>query len=301
MLGLGLNYFQYSLKHLDDFPDPYYINDVIIIDPIKNRDFLNKVQELRDLITTYCCLVENSIEKSIEEVLCKINEILVNVNNINYTEFVAYWKSLDTQFGTFLEIPDNKALLKRLLDKYCERRRKLYEEYGYTNVSIQALYDSGSSRSKGQKFKNKIKDIVKEILKIEVIFIEKRNWEEIRKKLNLNYNFGRTHQNKIPDFYILYKNHHIIGEAKHIHNKGGAQDKQIGELIDFIKQSEENKQIHYLSFLDGLYLHYFTQNTLSDKLKKQKEDIEEALKNNPQNFFVNTKGFKKLLQDLRNE
>ncbi len=218
---------------------------------------------------------------------------------INYTEFVAYWKSLDTQFGTFLEIPNQEDLLKKLLDKYCERRRKLYESYGYTNISIQALYDSGSSRSKGQKFKPKIRDIVKNILKTEVLFIEKTNWKRIKKDLGLKYSFGNIHQNKIPDFYIKYMDHYIKGEAKHIHNKGGAQDKQIGELIDFIRQSEDNKNIHYLSFLDGLYLYYFTQNNLSDKLNQQKEDIKKALTKNPQNIFVNTKGFKKFLEDLK--
>jgi len=301
MLNKGLFYFYYSLNNLDDFPDPYYMNDVIIIDSTKDIEFLNKVQQLRDLITAYCTLKENRIKEGIEEILYKIESILLTVENINYTEFVAYWKSLDTQFGTFLEIPDKKKLLKILLDKYCERRKILYEKYGYTNVSVQAIYDSGSSRSKGQKFKPKIKNMVNKILGIDVIFIEKRNWEKIKDNLNLNYNFGNIHQNKIPDFYIEYKGHHIIGEAKHIHNKGGAQDKQIGELIDFINQSENTPKVHYLSFLDGLYLYYFSQSTLSDKLKKQKEDIENALNKNSQNFFVNTKGFEKLLKDLKDE
>lgn len=62
MIKEGLYYFRYSLKNLDDFPDPYYVNDVIIIDPVKNKDFLVKVNQLRDLITTYCCLKENTIK-----------------------------------------------------------------------------------------------------------------------------------------------------------------------------------------------------------------------------------------------
>jgi hypothetical protein len=300
MLKDGLFYWNYSLRNKDPFPDPYYINDVIIIDPKKDRRFLEKVNQLRDLITTYCCLIENKIEGSINEIVSKIKDILLNVNNINYTEFVAYWKALDTQYGTFKELPNQEDLLKKLLNNFCKRRRILYEKYGYTHTSIQALYDSGSSRSKGQKFKPKITDIVTSILKIEPIFIEKGNWRKLKKSLNLKYQFGNNHQNKIPDFYIRYKNHHIIGEAKHIHNTGGAQDKQISELIDFINQSEDDS-IHYLSFLDGLYMHRFSQKNLSDKLQQQKKDIEEALRIHPKNFFVNTEGFIKLLEDLKNE
>ena len=301
MLKNGIFYWKYSLEHLEEFPDFYYVNDVIIIDPVKNKDFLEKVENLRDLITTYCCLRENGIEQGIDEVLLKILEILTSVNNINYTEFVAYWKSLDAQYESFLELPNKEELLRKLLDKYCYRRRKLYETYGYTNVSIQALYDSGSSRSKGQKFKEKIKDLVKQILSGDgkLIYIEKGNWKAIKNNLNLTYNFGSSHQNKIPDFLIEYKNRYIIGEAKHIHNTGGAQDKQITELINFINQKENNENIHYLSFLDGLYMYRFTQKNLSDKLKKQKEDIEKILNKNPQNFFVNTNGFRKLLEDLK--
>ncbi len=303
MMKKGLFYWTYSLNHPEDFPDIYYVHDVIIIDPEKDKDFLKKVSALRDLITTYCCLKDNLIEGTINEVIYKIKDILVNIDNINYTEFVAYWKSLDAQYGTFLELPNQEDLLKKLLDKYCERRRVLYEKYGYTNVSIQALYDSGSSRSKGQKFKRKIKDKVEEVLgeDANLIFIEKKNWKKIKKDLKLKYNFGKHHQNKIPDFLITYNDHFIIGEAKHIHNTGGAQDKQISELIDFINQSEEQINIHYLAFLDGLYMYRFIKNDLSDKLKKQKNDIESALKKYPQNFFVNTNGLLRLLEDLRNE
>lgn len=300
MLRNSLFYWEYSLQNKDPFPDPYYINDVIIIDPKKHKNFLNNVNHLRDLVTTYCCLLQNGLTENVDQVFKKIKDILLSVNNINYTEFVAYWKTLDTEYGTFKEIPNQDELLQILLEKFCERRRVLYEKYGYTHTSIQALYDSGSSRGKGQKFKPKIKDLTFSILRIEPIFINKNNWKQIREKLKLKYQFGNSHQNKVPDFYIQYKNHHIIGEAKHIHSTGGAQDKQISELIDFIRQTEEGN-IHYLSFLDGLYFNRFSQKNLSEKLKKQKQDIEKSLEEYPKNFFVNTNGFRKLLEDLKNE
>ncbi|NPA16209.1 MAG: hypothetical protein GXO05_00550, partial [Aquificae bacterium] len=85
MLKEGMFYWEYSLEHLDDFPDPYYINDVIIIHPEEKKEFLDNVKRLRDLITAYCSLRENGINDGISKIISKIKEILLNVENINYT------------------------------------------------------------------------------------------------------------------------------------------------------------------------------------------------------------------------
>jgi hypothetical protein len=292
------------------------MNDNIIV----KNPLLKEVETLRELISAYCVLRKNRLEteEAEKKLIEEIEKILISLKNINYTEFVAYWKCLDMQYGTFLEFVKEekelaKSVLKELLEKYCKRREKIYLQFGYTHTTLQALYDSGSSRSKGQKFKDKIRDITLSTLPIKeitsskeieegiLIFITKKIWPVIKEKLSLKYHFGQSHQNKIPDFYISYKGHHIIGEAKHIHNTGGAQDKQITELISFIKQSENRNNIHYLAFLDGLYMRRFSRPYISDKIQRQKEDIEKALKLNPFNFFVNGNGLRVLLEDLRDE
>jgi len=86
---------------------------------------------------------------------------------------------------------------------------------------------------------------------------------------------------------------------EHIKESGGAQDKQIVEAIDFIKYSEKSEYIHYVSFLDGVYFNkfIFADSSTESKIRKQKEDIERYLKNNPQNFFVNTAGLKEIFKD----
>ncbi len=97
-------------------------------------------------------------------------------------------------------------------------------------------------------------------------------------------------------------NNIFIIEAKHIKESGGAQDKQITELINFIKYQEniKNPTIHYVSFLDGIYFNKFIKeingNTNNNKCKKNKiqsqmNDIISHLKNNKSNFFVNTERF----------
>jgi len=118
------------------------------------------------------------------------------------------------------------------------------------------------------------------------------------KELKVKYKFGTEHQGKEPDIVLKINDHFFIIEAKHIKESGGAQDKQIVEIIEFIKYSETNRKIHYLSFVDGVYFNNFVWNDKDSKISRQRKDIEEYLKTNKNNFFVNTLGFITLLNDL---
>ncbi|MEJ5173416.1 MAG: hypothetical protein WHT47_06845 [Hydrogenothermaceae bacterium] len=126
-------------------------------------------------------------------------------------------------------------------------------------------------------------------------------FKDFCKRFNIKYQFGIDHQGKLPDFVLKIDDHFFILEAKHIKECGGAQDKQIVELIEFIKYSE-NPNIHYISFMDGIYFNNFisTSRKNSSKVNTQKEDIEKYLKNNPHNFFVNTAGLKAIFEDIKN-
>ena len=80
---------------------------------------------------------------------------------------------------------------------------------------------------------------------------------------------------------------------------GGGQDKQINEIISFIILTVTNKKIHYISFLDGIYFNLFANKTLNkEKILNQLNNIKHNLKNNKQNYFLNTVGFKKLLEEI---
>jgi hypothetical protein len=94
------------------------------------------------------------------------------------------------------------------------------------------------------------------------------------------------------DFFII--------EAKHIKEEGGAQNKQLIEIIDFINYSETSESIHYLSFIDGGYFSKSVSKTShhNNKLNKQKKDIVKRLETHPNNFFVNTMGLEELLKDI---
>ena len=87
-------------------------------------------------------------EKSASKILDEIHGIIISRDKIQYTEFIAFWKALDMSYSVFKKLPNQKFILEGLLQKYRERRRKLYDRLGYSNVTVQALYDCGASRKK---------------------------------------------------------------------------------------------------------------------------------------------------------
>lgn len=314
----NIYYWMISLQNPEPVVDNYYIFDEIIID---DKQFIEKVEKLRELIISYCVVIEKD-ENVAEKILDDIFEIISIVDKIQYTEFVAFWKTLDISFSIFKQfkyVQLRKSILAELLKRYCLRRRKLYDKLGYSNVVVQALYDSGVSRSKGVSGIKKVLSLASEIFNlsknthlktIEQIerwprgyFLpdgeDKELFELFCKSFEITYQFGREHQGKRPDIVLKIDSQFFIIEIKHIKESGGAQDKQIAELIDFIKHSEKLEFIHYVSFIDGIYFNNFISCPNNDsKIKKQKEDIEKYLKENPNNFFVNTAGLMELFTDI---
>ena len=315
-LRKNIEYWNESLTHPEKFLDDYYIFDDIIVN---DQNLIEKIKQLRFLIITYCKMTEID-ENVTSKILDKIYNILVSIENIQYTEFVAFWKNLDLSYSIFKDFknsPESINILRDILEKYCEKRFELYNSLGYSNITVQALYDAGASRKKGMAGINKLEDLIKsrfedvvhaedwnslEIANIAYFLPDSKDeklFKEFCEIYKIQFEFGKTHQGKEPDMVLKVNQDFFIIEAKHINESGGAQDKQIVEVIDFIKNSESSNKIHYLSFMDGLYFNKFSQeNITNNKINNQKRNIEEALKNNENNFFVNTYGFKILLNDL---
>jgi hypothetical protein len=307
-----LDYWAISLKNPEPIIDEYYTFNKLIV---QNQNLIQKVERLRELITTYCVLLEID-RQALGKVLDEIYTIALH-KNIQYTEFIAFWKTLDLSYSSFRQLPeqDRKLMLHKILEEYCKKRIKLYDELGYSNIVVQALYDSGVSRKKGKAGIEKITNLILQKLKNSQIFrtidelrsqilgyfLPDKNkvlFDEFMENYNIEYRFSQTYQGKLPDVVLKVVDQFFIIEAKHINETGGAQDKQIAELISFINQREPSQNIHYVAFLDGLYFNYFINPPKGSKVSQQKEDIENCLKHNHSNFFVNTAGFVNLLQDL---
>jgi hypothetical protein len=312
-LKSNLEYWEHSLKHSEPIFEEYYVKDNLIVE---NKDLIEKVERLRELIISYCVVIEKN-EETAHEILDEIYNIITSVENINYSEFVAFWNAMDISYSIYKEMDNKKEVLRELLSEYCKRRRKIYDKLGYSNIIVQALCDSKSSQkqrnSGGDKLENIVIDNLNDFKNKDCCYFlldrkDKKLFEDFIEKYGLNYEFGKNSQNKVPDMVLKVNNDIFIIEAKHIKEGGGAQDKQMKEIIEFIKYEESNKNIHYISFMDGIYFNKFIKrknyvnennNTKKNKVQNQIKDIEKHLKNNKNNFFVNTEGFKLILKDLK--
>jgi len=312
----NIYYWKKSLESPEQAADPFYTFDKLIV---TDSELIKKVERMRELIISYFILSEKNVDAA-SEILNEIYDLIVSIDKIQYTEFVAFWKTLDISYSVFKKLINKKVILKELLQKYCERRRELYDKMGYSNVTVQSLYDVGSSRKKGVSGIDKIIDMVHKnignvlhakdtntLMKSSTAYFfpdkgDKHLFRLFCKKIGIKYLFGKDHQDKEPDIVLKINNKFYIIEAKHIKESGGAQDKQIVELIEFIRYSEELENVHYVSFMDGVYFNNFSWAKEGDetKVNKQKKAIEEHLTNNPKNFFVNTSGLLSLFEDMKN-
>lgn len=198
-------------------------------------------------------------------------------------------------------------LIKKITQKYFSKRLLndlVPEEW------IQAILDSNSSRKKGKCGELKLISILKRLG-----FKEVKNWKDFNKlnkcvarfskvfsikkvQENLNVKIKAKKQGKKLDLIVKYKNKRFLIEAKHLNTSGGGQDKQISELIEILNLKEKTPNISYVSFLDGSYSNILLSNSKAgDKLKTQRKEIKKYLKKNPNNYWLNTAGFRNLFSD----
>ena len=306
-------YWIISLRNPEPVQDDYYIFDEIILN---DRNLIIKIDRLRELIISYCVLLEKSSDV-INELFKEIFEIIVSIEKIQYHEFIAFWKVLDISYSSFKKLPDKENILKGILNKYCQRRRELYDKTGYSNVTVQALYDFGASRKKGVAANKKIIDLINDFFEnpIHAKTIQDFEYNTIAycepdkggkvlfkqfcNKFNIAYEFGDKHQGKLHDILLKVEDQIFLIEAKHMKESGGAQDKQVVEIIEFIAYSEKSDNIHYVTFMDGIYFNrYASGSSKSGKTGAQKDSIVKNLKINKNNFFINTAGLKQLFEDI---
>ena len=81
---------------------------------------------------------------------------------------------------------------------------------------------------------------------------------------------------------------------------GGSQNAEINEIINFIRYDEKKeKKIHYVSCLQGDFFKSITPDSTQPKNVAQRENILNALKEHPNNFFVNGKALEKLIEEYK--
>ncbi len=295
------HYFKISQENIEPSLDSFYVFDKKSPNLKKH---IKNTKEIKEILTTIKTLQKKkegleTINKYFEELQKSLSEFS------NCSEFICFVNACD---NTLDAVKKDLDLIKKITQKYFSKRLLsdlVPEEW------IQAILDSNSSRKKGKCGELKLISILN---KLE--FKEVKNWEDFNKsnkcaaqfskifsvkkiQENFNVKIKAKKQGKKLDLIVKYKNKIFLIEAKHLNTSGGGQDKQISELIEIINLKEKTSNISYISFLDGSYSNILLFNgKAGDKLKTQRKEIKKYLKKNPNNYWLNTAGFKNLFSDL---
>lgn len=243
------------------------------------------------------------------QIIDEIDECL-NFEGMNYCPFSQYLMVHDVNYEMYLKMlaPEDKEFIIKC---YLEDRHQMYLNRDYSEMIFQVMSDNYSHKRKGKLGVKKIKRIfedfgLEKINNIKEIDNEKyyilpdsdgkKIFKEILDKYRINFEFEKTHQGKMPDALIKYKDYFLIIEHKTSKELGGGQDKQMTEIIDFVGYGE--RFVYYVSYLDGILFNKLKDPRETNKLFRDKQNIYHNLETNPYNFFVNDYGFNKLLKSI---
>lgn len=297
----NLHYFKISKNNQEKLLDDFYVFDEK--KPDLNK-YIKNTKEIKNILITIRTLQRKKEKSSV------INKYFLELSKI-ISEF-----SICSEFGCFINacdniwyyVKDDLDLLKKITERYFDKRvlnEMVPAEW------VQAILDTNSSRKKGKTGENKLIFILKKQGFREVFdwdnffktdycvvkFSKKFNLKNVRKRLGVKINTKK--QNKALDLIIKAKDKILLCEAKHLNTSGGGQDKQISELIEILGLTEKNG-IAYISFLDGKYSNILlSDNRHGEKITTQRKEINKLLKNNPDNYWLNTSGFEALISDLK--
>ncbi|MDD5144796.1 MAG: hypothetical protein PHW72_01610 [Candidatus Pacebacteria bacterium] len=315
--------FKFSLNNPEPIIDDFYLkkgNLIISQNPNDPTTLMKRNFNLLESISAYNFAKKNKNQVTAKKAIETIIEI-VKGKDINYSEFVSFWPVVDISYSLFekMEKADQLKIIKNIVEKYIELRHNLYSVYNYSPTTLQVGKDAKAHKENGNLgaykiskilnsagFVNADSDTVKQFTSVgNKKYIEtdkkgKRLFKDLIIYYKLKFLWSRSKEKKMPDFLIKDGKNIFIVEHKHMKECGGGQDKQINEIISFISFSERNQEIHYVSFLDGIYFNLFTKDNLNEcKVRNQLNSIKKSLKNNKQNYFLNTAGFKKLFNVWR--
>ena len=321
----NLELLAYSGRHPVPLIDPYYNKDKIVITPTKEQsnELMRANARLIELITVFNYLngegrTENDAE--IQGVVENIMKILDGVSGINFSAFSQFFMVYNSAYSSYTEYETSKKrqFIYAMLLRYCKERHGMYTSHGYSDAILQVMCDNYSHKRNSKTTIDKITDAIEplgirrlpQLVSFEsadqfYILPDKGDvdiYQNLVCKLSLEIKALRQEQDKLPDFVLKFDGEYYIGEAKMMKGSGGGQDKQLVEIINFIRYQEQNETVHFVVYFDGEYANMLLSATdRSPKIERQYRDIVKFLTENPRNFFVNPDGFAALLNDLRRD
>ena len=294
---------EFCKKHLEQFLDTYYM----FVE--KHKDLKRYVEVTQEIKNTLIAIKQVKNKKGSSKIVSQLLEQLYKLmpKFSNNSEFGCFINACDSSLE---EVLFDKNLLKKITYLYLEKRDLNDIVPGEW---IQALIDKRAATKKGNTGEKKLKETleskgykqaknIREFQKESKIFASCSGRGDFSNKGLKKYfgeGIGKNTQNKKLDLIIKKKDHVFFLEAKHMKTSGGEQNKQILELIELLRHKPKKPNLHYMSFLDGIYFNklFGTEKAAnkeeSNKINLQKLDIILNLKKIKQNYFVNSAGFKK--------
>jgi len=298
------------LKYCKENPEPSLDSFYFFIKKHKNLD--KYVATTKIIKQKLFAIKEMSGRKNNNGILSKlISELSQMLSEYaNFSEFGSFLNACEVDIEHTKD-KDKKTDFKKIVNLYLENR-------DLTEITpsewIQAMIDKGASRKKGKLGEEKLMSIlskdgylkstsIKDLMNHKLSFGQcSKNGPFSNKAIKEEFglNFTKHNQNKSLDLIIKKGKDIFLLEAKHIHVSGGAQDKQIGELINLVGLKSPKDNIHIVSFLDGRYSNTLLgsdpSNEKKNKSDTQHKNIIHHLKINESNYWLNTTGFVKLFK-----
>lgn len=314
----NLDYFALSANHPEPILDPFYEKGVVVIPPTATEhNFLtDQNARLVELISAFHVLDSHGQgrnDSAINKILVEIRDILDNTPQINYSAFSQFFMVYSFAYSSYSELDADAKLdfLFEMLKRFCFERHIMYLSHGYSNSILQVVSDNYSHKRNSKTSIDKVLAILTPLGFIRITNLDSSSekgfflpdkgdhgiFETFRSRYSIELRSAQTEQDKTPDIVFGINQEWFIVELKNIKGSGGGQDKQLTEIINFVRYSEKRANIHYLVFLDGDYANRLFAHT-SPKIQRQYDDVRACLQNNPNNFFVNTAGFTQFVHDF---
>ena len=318
-------YFKYSQYNNDDAINVDNPEGCLVLNRNEMEEETNLMKanhRLIELITTYKTIRNSPTfnETNKNSIITQIIDVLESTKLINYSAFCVYLQVVGYSFSTYNNEKNSMSqeekidLIKNFVDLYIDYRHDIYTFHGYSDQVLQVNSDSSSSRRNGKTGICKMESILtplgfshtRNLLSFEntsfaYLLPDKGDinlFNQILNKNNINFEFRKNRENKNPDLFIKIDNNFYVVEHKMTNGGGGSQNAEINEIIQFINYSENNTNWHYVSCLQGNFFKKLNETSNEPKTKNQYNNIINNLNKHQNNYFVNGKGFEKLIIDL---
>ena len=313
----NIELFKFSGAHPEPIIDPYYNRDKVVITPTieETNNLITKNSRLLELISVFGYFQEQGKGRDDEEMrnlISEIVEILVSTDGINlspFSQFFMVYNSSHNSFTTYTK-EAQREFVYEMLQLYIKERHSMYLSHGYTSSILQVVCDNYSHKRNSKTTIVKICDMLAahgfkhyeglDLLGNARFYLlpdkgDKKLFLQFKKQHKVVMESAQNEQNKLPDMLFNLNGEYYIVEMKSMKGSGGGQDKQLTEVINFIRYAEADPKIHYVTYLDGEYSNLLHSGTTQPKIRCQYDDAMNCLKTHPGNYFLNTAGFEKFL------